>query len=113
MTNNTMTNPSTIERIVLRRIYTMRVLRVLLSNATLAILISGVALWGIGREVWVAHVLQNAPKDIREIPRFYIDAFDHTRLLVQALSVITLAGCIVLARETARSISRLVAPALS
>ena len=108
-----MIEPSSIERVVMRRIRTVRILRIVLSNAMLALVIFCAALWGIGREVWVAHVLQNAPKDIREVPRFYVDAFGHTRLLVQALSLAALASCVVLARETARILARLATPVLS
>ncbi len=107
MTNNTMNNHSSIERVVMRRVYTMRVLRLLFSNGALAMLVFVLALWGIGREVWVARVFQNAPTNIADAAHFYFYAFGHTRVAVQALAVITLVALITLARETARSISGL------
>ncbi len=105
-----MTDASRIEKTVMKRVRRMRILRVLFSNAMLAAVAATAALWGIGREVWVARVLQNAPADIIELPRFYVAAFSHTRLIVQALSLITLAALILLARETARFISAAVMP---
>ncbi|MHB8710375.1 MAG: hypothetical protein ACYC6X_02385 [Minisyncoccota bacterium] len=105
MTNNTMNNQSNIERVVMRRVHTIRILRLLFSNGALAIGVFALALWGIGREVWVAHVLQNAPKDLADLPRFYIAAFDHTRLTVQALTLLTLVALIYSAREFVRALS--------
>lgn len=108
MTDNNTISP--IERIVMRRIQTMRALRILFSNTSLAIIISGIALAGIGREVWVAHVLQNAPHNPLALPQFYLAAFDHTRFIVQVLSLITVAAFLTLARETARLLSSLFVP---
>ena len=105
-----MTDTSYIEKTVMKRVRRMRVLRMLFSNAALAAVVCVAALWGIGREVWVARVLQNAPADISELPRFYVAAFSHTRLIVQALSLAALAALILLARETARFISAAVMP---
>lgn len=97
-----MTNISNIERVVMRRVRRMRVLRILFSNVMLAGFVLVLALWGIGREVWVARVLQNSPKNIAALPSFYFSAFDHTRLVVQALTLLTVASLIYFARETAR-----------
>ena len=91
-----------IERIVMRRVHLIRILQLVISTVVLAILTSIAALWGIGREVWVAHVLQNAPATIADIPAFYLAAFLHTHVIVQVLSLLTLASLIFLARETAR-----------
>jgi hypothetical protein len=106
-----MNNQTNIERVVMRRVHTMRVLRLFFSNGALASYVFILALWGIGREVWVAQVLQNAPTNFFALPNFYLAAFTHTRFVVQTLSLITLAAVIILARETARSISSLFVPA--
>jgi hypothetical protein len=106
MMNNTMTNESTnIERIVMQRVHLIRALRFAISGGVFSTLISMLALWGLGREVWVAHVLQNAPANILDIPRFYFAAFIHTRLVVQALIVLITASFIFLVREIARAVS--------
>ena len=105
MTNDTMDNRSDIERVVMRRIRIIRALRMILSFDALVALVFVVALWGIGREVWVARVLENAPRDAAALPKFYLDAFEHTRPVVQALALLTLVSLIYLARETARAIS--------
>ena len=105
MTNNSMNDQSPIERVVMRRVRRIRALRPIVSSGALAVLVCTGALWGIGREVWVARVLQNAPHNVTMLPQFYIAAFDHTRLIVQALTLLTLASLIYLARETARGLS--------
>ncbi|MDE2173107.1 MAG: hypothetical protein KGJ31_00685 [Patescibacteria group bacterium] len=100
-----MNKQSNIERTVMRRVKSIRVLQPLLSGNTLAAFVFVAALWGIGREVWVARVFANAPHDLKALPQFYLAAFDHTRLVVQALTLLTLASLITLARETARTVS--------
>ncbi|MHB8860257.1 MAG: hypothetical protein ACYC48_00790 [Minisyncoccota bacterium] len=100
-----MTDISPIERVVMRRVHIIRVLRVIFSNAVLAAVAATAALWGIGREVWVAKVFANGPHDLVGQTRYLFYAFQHTHLAVQILSLITLAAFITLARETARFIS--------
>ena len=105
MTNNTMTDPqSNIERIVMQRVHLIRALRFAVSSGVFSMLISALALWGIGREVWVGHVLQNAPANPLDLPKFYLLAFDHTRLVVQMLIVLIFVCLVFLAREIVRAI---------
>ena len=96
------TNETDIERIVMRRVRLIRVLRLVISTVVLAVLTAIAALWGIGREVWVARIFENAPPNIEDLPNFYIAAFFHTHFIVQALTLLTLASFIYLAIETAR-----------
>jgi len=100
-----MNNPSSIERVVMRRIFFIRLLRPFVSGGAVATLLCLLALWGVGQEVWVARILENAPKHIADLPRFYISAFNHTHLTVQALMLLTLASLAYLAREIARTVS--------
>lgn len=101
--NNDMNNIQTnIEKIVMRRVHRIRVLRVIISGGVFAALLSVLLLWGIGREVWVAHVFQNAPTNFADIPNFYLAAFLNTRPLVQVLIFLTLASFIYFVRELAR-----------
>lgn len=100
-----MTDISNIERIVMRRVHIIRVLRIVFSNASLAAVAATAALWGIGREVWVAKVFANGPHDLVGQTGYLLYAFQHTHLAVQILSIIILAALITLARETARLIS--------
>lgn len=97
-----MSDQSNIERVVMRRVRFTRILMLVISTATLALLAFIAALWGIGREVWVMRVFENAPTDVSHLPRFYLAAFTHTSIIVQALSVLTLVSLIFLARETVR-----------
>ena len=105
-----MDNQSPIERAVMRRIHIIRILWLVISTGTLAVLTLILALWGIGREVWVARVFQNAPTDFIHIPNFFIAAFGHTRLVVQVLALLTFASFIYLARATARAVSSVFHP---
>ncbi len=97
-----MTNPSDLERIVMRRVRLIRILGLIVSTAVLATLTLGATLWGIGREVWVARVFQNAPVDIAHLPNFLFAAFTHTRFIVQALAVLTLVSLLYLLSEVVR-----------
>ncbi|HCR52702.1 TPA: hypothetical protein DIV48_03625 [Candidatus Kaiserbacteria bacterium] len=96
---------SNIERIVMQRVHLIRALRFAISSGVFSTLVFILALWGIGREVWVAQVLQNAPAHPIDILRFYIAAFLHTRLPVQALVVLALAALAYVAREIVRAIA--------
>lgn len=91
-----------IEKNVMRRVHTIWMLRSVFSEVTVCCLLLPLALWGIGTQVWVAHVVQNAPTDIIDLPHFYMSAFTNTDLLVQALSLLALVSLLYLARETAR-----------
>lgn len=110
MMNSTMNNETHIERIVMRRVRLIRVLRLIISTVVLAVLTSVAALWGIGREVWVARIFENAPRDFASVPNFYIAAFLHTHFIVQVLTVLTLGSFIYLILELARLISDFSAP---
>ena len=105
--NNTMTNPSDIERIVMRRVRLIRILTLIISTVTLAVLTGVATLWGIGREVWVARVFQNMPEPshIGALTLFWLDAFTHTRFIVQVLVILTAASLAFLLREVARSVT--------
>ena len=107
-----MTNQSNIEKIVMQRVYRMRVLRFLFSNAMLAAFVAMLALWGVGREVWVARVVENMPHTggFAAAFAFWVAAFSHTRLVVQGLALITLAALAALARETARLVASVLTP---
>jgi len=99
-----------IERIVMRRVHLIRILKLIISTVVLAVFTAVAALWGIGREVWVARVFENAPTDPSDLLNFYIAAFTHTNIIVQALTVLTLASFLFLAREVARLALTLLTP---
>jgi len=119
MMNNDMTNPplgrsptgeTNIERIVMRRVRIIRILGLIISTGVFAGLALVATLWGIGREVWVARVFENAPHDFISLLRFYVDAFLNTRVLVQTLVLATLASLTFLAREIIRLLFDFFAP---
>ena len=103
-----MTSQSNIERVVMRRLAIIRAVRPFFSSGAMAVCVFLVALYAIGREVWVARVLENAPTDVASIPQFYLAAFAHTDFIVQVLTVLTLVSLIYLAREAARGITSIV-----
>ena len=94
-----------IEKVVMRRVRLIRLLALIVSTAMLATLTFIAALWGIGREVWVARILQNTPTDFAGLLPFYFTAFTNTHFIVQVLTLLTLISFILLVRETARAVS--------
>ncbi|MCX6787452.1 MAG: hypothetical protein NTY93_02960 [Candidatus Kaiserbacteria bacterium] len=102
-----MNEQSAIERVVMHRVRLLRILGLIISTIMLAVLTFVAALWGVGREVWVARVFENMPhaNNFAGFANFWFAAFTHTRLLVQVLTLLTLASFIYLARETARALS--------
>ena len=106
MTNNIMNNnQSEIERIVMQRVHLIRALRFAISGGAFSMFVSILGLWGIGRQVWVAQVLQNAPANPLGLFRFYFAAFEHTSLLVQVLVVLTLTALLYVVREVVRAVA--------
>ena len=105
-----MTEPTSIERIVMRRVHRIRILRAVFSSGTAAALVCVLALWGIGREVWVAKVFANGPQDFLGHTRYLAYAFGHTRVVVQALTLATFAAVLTLARAAAQTLSHAVRP---
>jgi len=102
-----MINETSIERTVMRRVRLIRILALVVSTATLAVLTALAALWGIGREVWVARVFENMPEasNLVALLAFWISAFFKTNLLVQVLTLLTLASLIFLLREAKRFVA--------
>jgi len=100
-------NNSKIQKTVMRRIYAIRLMKLVVAPlAALAALL--VALWGIGREVWVAKVLENMPalSDVPGILTFGTTAFIQTDLIVQTLSVLFIAAILWLASELAHTLKQ-------
>ena len=105
MPNTMNETPSVIERTVMQRVHLIRALRFAISSGTFSLLVSILALWGIGREVWVAHVLQNAPANLIDLPRFYFAAFLHTSFIVQTLVIFVVVAFGFVAREISRALA--------
>ena len=99
----TMTD-SSIQKTVMRRVYTIHALRAAAGGAGASIIVLIASLYLIGREVWVARVFQNMPNlsHISEDLRFIASAFTHTELAVQVLTLLSLAAFVWLLRELAR-----------
>ena len=108
--NDTQTNT---ERIVMRRVLRIRILRLIISTVVLALLTTIATLWGIGREVWAARIFENSPSNIENLPSFYLSAFLHTNIIVQGLSILTLVSLLFLAREVIRLAFNLLTPSRS
>ena len=102
-----MANPSDIELIVMRRVRLIRILTLIISTVTLVVITSIAALWGIGREVWVARVFENMPNVANggAFLAFWIATFVHTRLIVQILTILTGISLLFLLREIVRFVA--------
>ena len=101
-----MPNPSNIEQTVMRRVRVAHRLQPFFSMGALAIVVGVLALYGIGREVWVARVFENGPQDLFGRFLYLLYAFEHTRFVVQALVAVTLTSTMYVARLVAERISR-------
>lgn len=115
MTNNTIYSddmePMTdIEKNVMHRVHRISILRLIISGAVFSSTLALLALYGIGREVWVARVFENGPQDFVGHTLYLVYAFEHTRFVVQALVLLCAASFLYLARETVRAISSVFAP---
>ncbi len=101
------TDISNTERVVMRRVHLLRILGLIISTGMLATLTFIAALWGVGREVWVARIFENMPhsNDLIALANFWLATFIHTRLIVQVLILLTLASLIYLIREIVRTLS--------
>lgn len=95
------TNPK-LSSVVMRRVRTIHTLRTYGAPVS-AVAVFVFALWGIGREVWVAKVFENLATlaDVPSIMRYLAGAFVHTDLLVQILSILVVAALVWLASEVA------------
>ena len=94
----------------MRRVYAIRTLRYVFSGITASCLLLLLTLYGIGRQVWVARVFENAPADFGASLQFFISAFSHTDILVQALSLLALISLVYLARATAHLLTSSLTP---
>ena len=97
---------STIHKNVMRRVRTIHTVRPFTSMTALSAFLLLGALWGIGRQVWVAQVFQNMPSlaDVGAVTRFAVAAFIHTEFLVQALTVVVLMAVAWIVRDGVRSL---------
>lgn len=102
-----MQTESAIERTVMMRVYRTRALRLLSRGYVLGPVLAILALWGIGREVWVARVFENAPADILSSLSFYASAFLHTEAIVQLLSFAVFAAVVWMVYDALRPYARL------
>jgi len=93
-----------IEKNVMRRVRLVRILGLIISTVVLAMLTFVLALWGIGREVWVAQVFANGPQDFFGHFTYLAYAFGHTRLVVQALATLSFVSFLYLLRATFRAL---------
>lgn len=100
-----MKDSSPVLNTVMRRVRVIHHVRTFAPGVVSVVLLMG-ALFGLGREVWVAKVLENMPS-LANIPAtlsFFVSAFLHTELFVQILSIVVLAALVWLAREIARAL---------
>ncbi|HEX5774852.1 MAG TPA: hypothetical protein VFY28_02735 [Candidatus Paceibacterota bacterium] len=102
-----MTSRSSIHTTVMRRVRRVHALRALSSAPIVSAFVFALALWGIGREVWVARVFENMPSLVHAdaVGRFMLAAFMNTEGIVQVLSVLAAIAFVWLARNSLRAFS--------
>lgn len=105
--NKTMT---TIEQNVMRQVRRIAILRIVISGGIFALSLGLIALYFLGREVWVARVFENGPQDLMGQALYLVYAFEHTRFVVQALVVICLGAAFYLAHEVRKLLLVLTPP---
>ena len=105
-----MPNPSSIEQHVMRRVHRIAILRIVISGSIFALTLALLALYALGREVWVAKVFENGPQSPLGHALYLVYALEHTRFVVQALALVCLGSVLYLARETARLFATMLAP---
>lgn len=89
--------------IVMSRVRAIHTLRPFVNGTAFAAVLAVVALSGIGKEVWVARIIQNMPvTDVSAFAHFVATAFFQTTFMVQALTLGTVGALAYIARETAR-----------
>lgn len=91
---------------VMRRVRTIHTVRPLLSTTAFSAILFLGALWGIGKQVWVAQVLENmlSLADVGAVSTFVLAAFINTEFIVQVLTVLALAAAIWIVRDGVRSL---------
>ena len=97
----------------MHRVHLLRIFGLIISTGMLAALTFVAALWGVGREVWVARVFQNMPPIVNFLAftNFWLATFIHTRLIVQVLTLLTFASFVYLIRECVRVLYDILTPA--
>ncbi|MGE5541283.1 MAG: hypothetical protein ACM3TU_03330 [Bacillota bacterium] len=102
-----MQNSASISKNVMRRVRVIHAVRPLLSTTALGVIVLVLALWGIGREVWVARVFENMPSvaDLAAVTRFFAAAFLNTRVAVQVLLVLAAFASVLVVRDFFRNLS--------
>lgn len=88
------TNTSRIKQVVLRRARFIRAVRTATSGTVIGMMLVIASLAAIGREVWVARVIENmpSPANFLAFVRFFEAAFMNTTAVVQVLSVMLVIG---------------------
>lgn len=99
-----MEHTTNIKRTVMRRVYTLFVLRELVSKKVLGALLLLTSLYGFGRLVFVAEVLKNirAQESVSAFFTYVFDALLHTEFLVHVTLAFVVLGAVLMITDTLR-----------
>lgn len=80
----------------MRRVHTIHTLRILFSPLSTSTVLFALSLAVFGREVWVAHIIQNlsAIHSPESILTFFVSAFMNTRVIVQVVTILMAGACV-------------------
>lgn len=97
---------SNIHNTVMCRVRTIHTVRPLVSTTAFSALFFLGALWGIGRQVWVARVFENMSfaTDPAAFSQFLVSAFAQTEFVVQALTLVALAAAVFIVFDGMRNL---------
>jgi hypothetical protein len=101
-----MEHQSLIQKNIMRRVRVIHATRTLFRGEFAALLVMLAALYGVGREVWVAHVFQNMPslENVSAFSNFWLAALVNTRSIVQVLIAVTIVAAVYFVREIVRAL---------
>ncbi len=96
---------STIKLNVMRRVHAVHTMR-LIGRMGLSLVVFAGTLYALGREVWLARILQNMPSlsDAPAVLSFFLSAFRETHTVLQLTLLLSLVAAVWLAKEIANAL---------
>ena len=102
-----MTTNSLIKKHVMRRVRIIHTLAPFISGEALFLFLLAASFIGIARDVALVHVFANTPNALNAVAfeQFWLIAFEHTKFVVQILTVTALMSLIFLVHTTGRFVA--------
>jgi len=103
---------SNLKHTVMLRVKAIRLMRPFVSDSAAALVLFLIALYQIGKEVWVAQVIANMPSvfDVSALAQFFVAAFMNTEFVVQVLAILAAGAAVWVARALAIGLADAITP---